>query len=138
MWKKINFNFQNIEGETFKATLIKMPNNSEYKGYVFWHPSKLVRSEGGNGYFVSFSYTDDFNFILLKNGKGKYNKKQILNELEINSQEMEKAFQVVDEKINFDLKENKNKNENSFLEIKEPEKINKKVKIKEELKKEVF
>lgn len=39
MWHKIKFNTQNIIGETAKATIIKMPNKSKWKGLTFYHPS---------------------------------------------------------------------------------------------------
>lgn len=121
MWKKIKFNAQNIEHETGKATLIKMPNKSEYKGYTFWHPSKLVREEGGKGYFVSFSYTDSFEFKVFKTGKNR----NVLDEQFLSPSEMEEAFNVVDEQIS--------SNVDSFLEVKEPSKVTKEVELKEDL-----
>lgn len=121
MWKKIKFNAQNIEHETGKATLIKMPNKSEYKGYTFWHPSKLVREEGGKGYFVSFSYTDSFEFKVFKTGKNR----NVLDEQFLSPSEMEEAFNVVDEQIS--------SNVDSFLEVKEPSKVTKEVELKDEL-----
>lgn len=66
MWHKIKFNTQNIIGETAKATIIKMPNKSKWKGLTFYHPSKLVREEGHKGYRSSFSFTDDWEFQLYK------------------------------------------------------------------------
>lgn len=98
MWKNININMQNIIAETDKAVLINMPNNSDYKGYSFWHPSKLVRS-GRHSHAVSLGYTDDFTFKLKKYGKGKYNKSQVVKEQEIDAEEFEIAFGVMNDNI---------------------------------------
>ena len=89
MWKNIEINIQNIETDTGKATLIKMPNKSRYAGYKFWHPSKLVRY-GSNSYARSIGYTDEFTFKLFKNGK--HNKFEVIDEIEIDVEEFEEAF----------------------------------------------
>lgn len=123
MWKSIKFNAQNIEFETAKAVLIKMPNKSAYAGYMFWHPAKLVRTIGGNGYFMSFSYTDEFEFKIFKQNKNR----KITAEKYLSSEEMEAAFEIVNTQLSA--------NDESYLEITEPVKIDKKVDIIEELKK---
>lgn len=123
MWKSIKFNAQNIEFETAKAVLIKMPNKSDYAGYMFWHPSKLVRTVGGNGYFMSFSYTDEFEFKVFKQNKSR----KITAEEYLSSEDMEVAFEIVNEKLS--------ENDESYLEVTEPVKIDKEVEIIEELKK---
>lgn len=123
MWKSIKFNAQNIEFETAKAVLIKMPNKSDYAGYMFWHPSKLVRTVGGNGYFMSFSYTDEFEFKVFKQNKNR----KITAEEYLSSEDMEVAFEIVNEKLS--------ENDESYLEVTEPVKIDKEVEIIEELKK---
>ena len=76
-WKKVQINRQNIQAETARAVLIKMPKNS---GYVFWHPSNLVR-EGKNSNALSLSYTNEFIFRLMKYGSGQYNKYEIIDVL---------------------------------------------------------
>lgn len=91
-WHKVQFNVQNIVVDTGKAVLIQMPHKSEYDGFKFWHPSKLVRDAGGKGYFKTFSFTDDFKFKLLKYGKGRYNKYDVIDEIEIDCEEMMNAF----------------------------------------------
>ena len=98
MWKNIDINKQNIKFETEKSILISMPHSSEYDGFSFWHPSKLVRS-GRNSSSVSIGYTEDFNFRLIKYGKGKYNSHEIIDEDIICSADFEEAFGVMNENI---------------------------------------
>ena len=119
MWHKVYFNSQNIEHETAKATLIKMPNKSEYAGYKFWHPSKCVRTlSKGNGYFKTFSYTDNWEFTIFKsNKKGERTAEQTLT-----AEDMEIAFDVVNKQIGVDA------STESYLEIEEPKKVDKTVK----------
>ena len=122
-WKSIKFNAQNIEFETAKAVLIKMPNKSDYAGYMFWHPSKLVRTIGGKGYFKSFSYTDEFEFKIFKQGKNR----QITAEEFLSPEEMEEAFEIVNEQLSG--------TDECYLEVTEPTKIDDKVEIRAELRK---
>lgn len=129
MWKNIEINIQNIETDTGKATLIKMPNTSDYAGYKFWHPSKLVRY-GSNSYARSIGYTDEFTFKLFKNGNGKHNKFDVIDEVEIDAEEFEEAFGCME-----DCTRAKDKEE-SYLIVKEPEKVEKEIEIEEELKNE--
>lgn len=98
MWKTININKQNIRSETGKAVLIACPHNSDYDGYCFWHPSKLVRS-GRHSNAVSISYTEDFTFYLKKYGKGKYNSREVLDEIQLGYDELEEVFGVMDANI---------------------------------------
>lgn len=120
-WHKIYFNSQNIEHETTKAVLIKMPNKSAYAGYMFWHPLKLVREEGGKGYHCSFSFTEEFQFTIRKYGQNR----QITAERILGWEEMLKAFEQVNEQISG--------HEETFLEVSEPEKVEKEVAVLKEL-----
>lgn len=97
-WKNINISKNNVKAETTKAVLINMPHNSDYDGYSFWHPTKLVR-EGRNRNSVSIGYTDDFKFRLKKYGKGKWNSHDVIDECEISAEYFEEAFHVMDENI---------------------------------------
>lgn len=128
MWKNIEINVQNIETDTGKATLIKMPNKSRHAGYKFWHPSKLVRY-GSNSYARSIGYTDEFTFKLKKYGNGKYNKFDVIDEIEIGVEEFEEAFDCMEDCT-------RAKSEESYLIVEEPEKIEKEVEIEESLKNE--
>ena len=121
MWRKVYFNSQNIEHETAKAVLVKMPNKSAYAGYMFWHPAKLVREEGGNGYYMSFSFAEDFEFVLRKYGQNR----QVTAEKIIGWDEMLESFEQVNEQIGGC--------EEAYLEVAEPEKVDITVKVREEL-----
>ncbi|MDR2913438.1 MAG: hypothetical protein LBV74_01150 [Tannerella sp.] len=101
MWQKIFFNVQNIQAETASACLIKMPNRSEYIGYSFWHPKKLVREQGCKGYSYTFSFTEDFVFRLKKYRHGKHNRIDVISETEIGFNEMMEAFGVTNENVKF-------------------------------------
>lgn len=98
MWKNINVNIQNVKVNTGKAVLIAFPHNSNFDGWTFWHPSKLVRT-GKHSYALSVSYTDDFKFKIVKYGKGKWNSREIISEKEISVAEFEEAFGVMNENI---------------------------------------
>lgn len=92
MWKQIQIQSNCIEAETDKAVLINLPKTSSYKGYSFWHPAKLCRSIGKNGWMIQISFTDDFVFRLRKYGKGQYNWKQVIDEKEITADKISEAF----------------------------------------------
>lgn len=111
-WKSVKFNKQNIQAETAKATLINMPHKSAYDGYAFWHPSKLIRY-GSNSYERTLSYTDDFKFKLKKFGKGKYNKFDVVDEIEISAEEIESAFEPVENE--------ESRNDDGYVRVDEPE-----------------
>lgn len=70
-WKSISININLVHHDTGKATLIAMPHKSNYDGYKFWFPSKLVRSSRTRTDAVSLGYTDEFTFRLFKDGKNR-------------------------------------------------------------------
>lgn len=125
MWNKLFFNKQNVEYESDRVILINMPNQSIYKGWKFWHPAKLIREEGGNGYFLSISFTDDWEFRLFKNYKNKPNP-----EKKVGAEEIKDVFAASDESIRPQAKESSD----SYLKVTEPEPINKEVEVDESLK----
>ena len=124
-WNTIFFNAQNIEHETNKAILIDMPSKSVYSGWKFWHPTKLVREEGGNGYFLSLSFTEEWKFKLFKNYKKQPNPEKI-----VGAEDIIEAFKTSDESIRHQARESSE----SYLEVTEPEPINKDVEVDESLK----
>lgn len=128
MWKTIQINKQNLKVDTGKAILIQMPHKSMYDGYSFWYSSKLVR-EGLHSYSLALNYKNEYVIRLIKYGKGKYNKYCVLDEKEINIEEFEEAFGVMNENIIGSKKDNE-----SYLIVEEPKKIEKEIKVEECLK----
>ncbi|HEM9584479.1 TPA: hypothetical protein U3L45_000463 [Streptococcus agalactiae] len=123
-WKKIYFNSLNIIYEGEKSCLIKMPNNSRYKDYKFWHPAKLVRElTKGNGYFKTFSFTEEWEFNIFKDDKNYNRTKEII----LSSEEMEDEFETVNIEV-----ENQSNSESFYKEY-EPKKIDKDVEVLDEL-----
>ena len=128
MWKSININKQNIKRETSNALLINMPHNSDYDGYSFWCSLKLVK-QGKNASAISVSYTDTFAFKLVQYGQGKWNKNEIIHEKTITAVEFEKAFDVMNKNIIASSTNNE-----SYVKVEEPIKIDKDIEIIECLK----
>ena len=91
-WYAIRLYPNQIVTDTGSACLIQMPHQSDYDGYSFWHPSKLVRDDRRYK-MKTFSYTDNFVFRLKKYGKGVYNRYEVIQELEIGADELVKAFE---------------------------------------------
>nr|DAO88286.1 MAG TPA: hypothetical protein [Caudoviricetes sp.] len=125
MWYEIEINKQNIIYDTGKAVLIKMPNNSKYASLTFWHPKKLVR-DGSNSYAVSISYNENFQFTLFKKGQRKYNRNEIISQQIIGIKDFEEAFECMENCT-------KAKSKESYLIVKEPEKVEKEIIIERSL-----
>lgn len=94
-WRSFTVSTNNIEASTAKAVLIKMPHKSDYDGFVFWHPAKLVR-EGDYLYSKKVSYTDDFEFRLFKKGNGRFNYNTKIAEKTISAAEMRNAMKMME------------------------------------------
>ena len=82
MWNNIEINDSLVKARTAKSVLIAFPRKSQLHGYSFWHPAKLVRT-GRIVNTVSIGYSGEFVFRLKKYGNGKYNKREVVSEMEI-------------------------------------------------------
>ena len=129
MWDKIYFNAQNIETETEKSVLIKMPNKSVYDGMMFWHPAKFVSEEGGKGYHLSFSFSDTWQFKVFKQYRDKTKR-----ELLLTHDQMRTAFGLSDEAINRAVDAEETSRQEHYLIVSEPEPVNRDVGVDESLK----
>lgn len=66
-WETVNVNESDFVKKCKNATLFAMPNGSEYEGYQFFHPNKLVHmKESDSNITFDLSYTKDFVFNLTK------------------------------------------------------------------------
>lgn len=85
-WKGIAINESLILRKTERSMLIAMPRFSDYSGYTFWHPLKLVRCEYG---IVFLRYTDDFQFRLQKREKTRKGQWELTDEVTLTAKEIE-------------------------------------------------
>ena len=74
-----------IETETTGSFLVKIPK-SDYK---FWISKKQTRWTGTN---VTFGINETWTYKIFKNGKGKYNKFDIVGEREVTGLELLEMF----------------------------------------------
>lgn len=118
MWKNIQINANLIKHETGKAVLIALPHSSDFDGFAFWHPSKLVRPSKFRKDAVSIGYTDDFVFKIKRTSNRTF---KVLDERELTSKEIEEIFGKVDHEITkYDFP--KKKIEEEIINV--PEKMN--------------
>lgn len=94
-WKNIYINSNLIQNATSKSYLFKLPSNSKYAGYLFWHPAKCVHFVYNRSDIVSIGYTDDFTFRIFKQGKN-FNK---LDEKTLSAKDIEEIFDNMDSSI---------------------------------------
>lgn len=95
-WKRLRVAVRHIEYNNGNRARLRMPHNSEYDGYIFWIPSKLIElnpmwTEEGTR-TCQILYTDEFKFKLKKLGYDRFDKLITVDEKEITPQELRKAF----------------------------------------------
>ena len=88
-WYGIRLYENQIKARTDRSVLVQMPHSSDYDGWMFWHPAKLIQ-EYKNSPELRFS--DEFVFHLKKYGSGQ-NKFKIIGELDIDAETLAEAFQ---------------------------------------------
>lgn len=91
----ININKNQIERSTGRAYLIKMPHNSDYDGFTFWFPSKLV-NEGRHDAALRLCIPASFNFTLKRTSPKTY---KVLDEAELSAHQLVDQFRQTDENI---------------------------------------
>ena len=87
-WQHVIGNSNLIQYETGTSYLIKLPK-SDYK---VWISKKLVTLSGKGGYRMRIGYLPHFTFKIFKNGKGRYNSREIIDEREITAKQFAEYF----------------------------------------------
>ena len=67
-WFRITVHPNKEEASTARARLINMPNDSDMKGFAFWHPESMIRHKGK---MLEISFPDTWEFKLKNNKNGK-------------------------------------------------------------------
>lgn len=91
----ININRNQIKRSSGRAILIAMPHKSDYDGFTFWFPEKLV-DEGRHDEAIRLCIPVSFNFTLKRTSPKTY---KVLAEAELNAYELVEQFRQTDENI---------------------------------------
>lgn len=91
----ININRNQIKRSSGRAILIAMPHKSDYDGFTFWFPEKLV-DEGRHDEAIRLCIPVSFNFNLRRTSPKTY---KVLAEAELNAYELVEQFRQTDENI---------------------------------------
>lgn len=98
-WCTVDFYENQIKTTTERAVCINCPHSSRYDGFSFWVPAAFVR-KGRNAAMMSLSFPSDFVFSLKKTGSGRYNRFQVVAEVELKGIEIYDAFGEPAERLN--------------------------------------
>lgn len=91
----ININRNQIKTSTGRAYLIAMPHNSDYDGFTFWFPEKLV-DEGRHDEALRLVVPVSFNFTLKRISDKT---RAVLDEAELDAYQLVEQFRQTDENI---------------------------------------
>lgn len=91
----ININRNQVKLSTGRALLVKMPHNSDYDGFTFWFPQKLV-DEGRHDEALRLVIPVGFSFTLKRISDKT---RAVLDEAELNAYQLVEQFRQTDENI---------------------------------------
>ncbi|QDY87724.1 hypothetical protein [Mycoplasma anserisalpingitidis] len=74
---KFKINPAQIEYLSGNSTLIRLPNNSEFKGYKFWISNKRIFR---TSWYYTIYIDENSSTTIFKNGNGQWNKFEKINE----------------------------------------------------------
>lgn len=81
-----------------KTALVAMPFKSEFKGYCFNHPARLVRKTK-NPHLVNLSFSEEFVFNIFKRERNEDGIYVQVDERNLSAEEMRKILEPVDADI---------------------------------------
>lgn len=91
----ININRNQVKLSTGRALLIAMPHNSDYDGFTFWFPEKLV-DKGRHDEAIRLCIPVSFEFKLRRTSPKTF---KVLAEEELNAYQLVEQFRQTDENI---------------------------------------
>lgn len=89
MWINFKVNIQNIEAETERAILVKVPSKAKHSaGFCFWASKKCVR-EGAHSYEIVVGVNSERPVQLKRTGKNF----KVLDEKELTAEQLAELFE---------------------------------------------